>query len=84
MAKLCVTKDDVRDDIDSFTQRVVNQRLPNKPEVLRHDLAAQMANKCEGMFLWVTWQKEDLTRGMNRKQLQLAVQGMPSGLERAY
>jgi hypothetical protein len=43
-----------------------------------------MADKCEGMFLWVNLQKVDLTRGMNRKELQLAVQEMPPGLDLAY
>jgi hypothetical protein len=83
-AELRITEDDVRHDIARFTHCVVDQRLPNKPEALRHDLAALMADKCEGMFLWVNLQKDDLTRGMNRKQLQLAVHEMPSGLEREY
>jgi hypothetical protein len=43
-----------------------------------------MADKCQGMFLWVNLQKDGLSRGLNRKKLELVVQTMPSGLERAY
>jgi hypothetical protein len=57
----------VRNDTTRFTQRVVTQRLPNKPEALRRDLAAQMADKCQGMFIWVNLQKDELTRCLNRK-----------------
>jgi hypothetical protein len=77
--ELRVAEDDVRDDIIRFTRSVVKQRLPHKPEALRHDLAAQLADKCHGMFLWVNLQKDELSRGLNRKKLELAVQTMALG-----
>jgi hypothetical protein len=49
-AELRITTDDVRNDITLSTRSVANKHLPNKPEELRHDLAAQLADKCQGMF----------------------------------
>ncbi len=64
LSELRITKDDVRDDVACFTQSVVDRRLPKKPEAVRHDLATQMAGKCEGMFLWVNLQKDELSRDL--------------------
>jgi hypothetical protein len=54
--ELCVSEDDVHDDIAHFTRSVIDQHLPNKAVALWSDVAMQMAGKCAGMFLWINLQ----------------------------
>jgi len=63
---------------------VVDKKLPNKDDCLRQDLAVQLAEKCEGMFLWIKLQQDQLRGGKNAKQLQNIVKNMPIGLENTY
>lgn len=48
-----ISKTNVRSDIALFSKCVVDEKLWKKPKILRQDLATQMAQKSEGMFLWV-------------------------------
>ncbi|KAI9792435.1 MAG: hypothetical protein M1816_002319 [Peltula sp. TS41687] len=79
-----ISDDDVQRDVILFSRNVVDRKLPNKEEALREDLATKMAEKCNGMFLWIKLQQENLRRGKNRKQLQEAINDMPIGLEHTY
>ncbi|MCJ1379499.1 hypothetical protein MMC17_002600 [Xylographa soralifera] len=79
-----ISEDDVRSDIALFSKSIVDEKLPNKNDVLKGDLAIQMASKCNGMFLWLKLQGQHLRGGKNRKQLEETIGDMPTGLERAY
>ena len=67
-----------------FSKSVVNRKLANKDGALQEDLAAQMAEKCDGMFLLIRLQENQLSRSKNKKQLQAIVNDMPSEQEHAY
>ena len=79
-----ISKGDVRDDITFYSRNIVNEKLPQKNEALRQDLASQLAERCEGMFLWIKLQQDQLRGGKNGKQLQNIVKNMPTGLNQTY
>lgn len=79
-----ISKGDVRDDITFYSRNMVDEKLPQKNEALRQDLASQLAERCEGMFLWIKLQQDQLRGGKNGKQLQNIVKNMPTGLNQTY
>lgn len=79
-----ISKEDVQDDISLFSKSVVDKKLPKKDNYLRQNLAGQLAEKCEGMFLWIKLQQDQLRSGKNAKQLQNIVKNMPIGLLKTY
>ena len=82
--RLCITQNDTRDDLKSFSNSLIQQRLPNKTAELRHNLAKTAAEKCDGMFLWLRLLQERLSPGKNARQLERMVVDTPVGLEQAY
>ncbi|KAJ4286524.1 hypothetical protein N0V90_013224 [Kalmusia sp. IMI 367209] len=84
MTQCRISDKDLQHDIARFSQSVVDKKLPNKDDRLRQDLAGQLAEKCEGMFLWIKMQQDQLRGGKNAKQLQKIVQNMPIGLDKTY
>jgi ankyrin repeat protein len=83
-AEYRLSVDDVCSDIALYARHVVDERLPNKGDDVRNDIAARMAGHCEGQFLWVRLQADRLRRGMNRRQLQKAIAEAPAGLTSVY
>lgn len=79
-----IEKEDVKDDITTLSQSIVDSKLPNKDMAVRSDLASQMAHRCDGMFLWLRLQGNRLHGGINRARLQKIINDMPSGLNHAY
>ncbi|KAL8707961.1 MAG: hypothetical protein Q9220_007104 [cf. Caloplaca sp. 1 TL-2023] len=82
--KLKITQQDTYDDVNAFSNALVEKRLPNKTKDLRDDLAASAAGKGEGMFLWVRLLHERLSPGKNARQLQKMISDTPTGLNQAY
>ncbi|KAH8598394.1 prion-inhibition and propagation-domain-containing protein [Bisporella sp. PMI_857] len=79
-----ITENNVRPDITRFSQYTVDYKLPGKDQDLRQDIAQQMADKCQGMFLWIKMQQDHLRGSKNRKKLQDIVNKMPTGLTNTY
>ena len=79
-----LSRNDVQPDLALFSRSIVDERLSNKGDVLRQEFAAQMAEKSNGMFLWVKLQAKHLRKGQNRKQIQGAIDDMPAGLKHVY
>ena len=79
-----VSREDVRHDISLFSKSIVDKKLPKKDNYFRQNLAEQLTEKCEGMFLWVKLQQDQLRGGKNPKQLQNIVKNMPLGLTKTY
>lgn len=51
---------DAYDDVVSYSRNIVNERLSNKPQDLREDISQQLADQCDGQFLWVRLQATKL------------------------
>ena len=79
-----ISKEDIRYDISLFSKSVVNKKLPNRDESLREDLAGQLVEKCDGMFLWIKLQQDQIRSGQTAKKLQDVVKNMPIGLTKTY
>jgi ankyrin repeat protein len=79
-----ITNEDAGHDISLFSKSLVDEKLPKKDDRLRQELAGQLAQKCEGMFLWIKMQQDQLRGGKNAKQLQKIVNNMPAGLMMTY
>ena len=71
-------------DIKLYASEVVNKKLGKHDPTFRDDIAEQMAQKCNGMFLWIKMHQDQLRSGKNKKYLLRTVQETPSGLETTY
>ncbi|KAK3357803.1 ankyrin repeat and SOCS box protein 7 [Lasiosphaeria hispida] len=80
----CITAKDTTADVESFSEYMVNTKLPKKKAELRQKIAAQAAQRSEGMFLWIKLLEQEISPGQNAKQLVKAVTEMPSGISEAY
>jgi ankyrin repeat protein len=79
-----ITKEDVGEDLRLYSRSVVNNKLPKKEESLRVKLADQLAERSEGMFLWIHLQQPQLRDTKSRKNLERIVEKMPLGLSETY
>src|SRR5271170_1363247 len=53
-------------------------------KTLRDKLSQRMVERCNGMFLWVKMQEDNLRGGKSTKQLEQVVDDAPTGLEHLY
>ncbi|RKL08561.1 hypothetical protein BFJ70_g16793 [Fusarium oxysporum] len=83
-AEYRIVPEDVRSDTAAYSQSIVDRKLPNKSDDIRSTLSEAMTNQCQGQFLWLKMQEESLRRGMNKKQLQSAIENTPTGLDHLY
>ncbi|RYP26210.1 hypothetical protein DL768_011775 [Monosporascus sp. mg162] len=79
-----MSPDDVQSDALQFSRSIVDRKLAKKDDKLRDDLAHRIADRCEGMFLWVKVLENQLRGGKNRKQLEDIVDHTPTELNRLY
>lgn len=79
-----ISIENIKDDVDLFAQAVVAEKLPNKDEDFRQELAGAIASRCEGMFLWIKLQQDRLRSGKSKRELRSIVQAMPQGLFDTY
>lgn len=79
-----VAVEDVATDVKLYSKSVVDKKLASKTEGTREKLASRLAEKCEGMFLWIKMQQEHLREGKNGKQLERIVENMPAGLRTTF
>ncbi|KAI7919212.1 ankyrin repeat and SOCS box protein 7 [Pyricularia oryzae] len=64
-----ITAKDTGEDVKSFSEHIINSKLFNRNADLRHKIAAQAAERSEGMFLWIKLLEQKLSGGQNAKQL---------------
>lgn len=79
-----ISRQDVKSDIDLYSQFVVAKKFPKYNDSSRRELSAQMAEKASGMFLWIKLQQYDLRSTQNTKTIQQIIRGMPRGLDQTY
>ncbi|EXK76010.1 hypothetical protein FOQG_19228 [Fusarium oxysporum f. sp. raphani 54005] len=79
-----IMPEDVRSDTAVFSRDIVNRKLPNKTNDVRSTLSETMTDRCQGQFLWLKFQEDSLRAGMNKKQLQHAIEDTPTGLNDLY
>ena len=79
-----IRPDDVRSDAMLFSRSIVNKKLTNKSETLKHELSQRMVDRSEGMFLWVKMLEEYLRSGKTKKQLEETIDQAPTALDHLY
>jgi len=79
-----ITAEDNEDDVRSFSEDMVNRRLPNKDLMLRESLTKSAASRSEGMFLWIKLLENEISPGQNARELQQTITEMPAGVSEAY
>ena len=79
-----ILKTDVDADVLAFSQSLVKENLRNKSDADQNKITKLMAEKCEGMFLWVALQGRQLKGGKSIRMLQEVVKAMPKELESVY
>ncbi|RYO99304.1 hypothetical protein DL763_001583 [Monosporascus cannonballus] len=77
-----MSREDVRADTVLYSKIIVDMKLPNKTEIIKSDISQLMSDRCEGQFLWLKLQGDDLEGWMNKKDLLDAIAESPRGLER--
>ncbi|KAL9630089.1 MAG: hypothetical protein Q9204_004903 [Flavoplaca sp. TL-2023a] len=79
-----LSKEDVKSDLGLYSQAVVAQKFSRQDETYREDLSAQLAERADGMFLWIKLQQSQLRGSQSRKTVQRIVEAMPHGLDQTY
>jgi ankyrin repeat protein len=79
-----ISVEDVRHDISLFSKSVMDRKIPSKEDNLKEDLAHQLGEKSDGMFLWIKLQSDQIRDGKSAKQLQNTIKNMPIGLSKTY
>ncbi|KAL9037395.1 MAG: hypothetical protein Q9180_003739 [Flavoplaca navasiana] len=84
MLECRLSKEDVKSDLGLYSQAVVAQKFSRQDETYRDDLSAQLAERADGMFLWIKLQQSQLRGSQSRKAVQRIVEAMPHGLDQTY
>jgi ankyrin repeat protein len=79
-----IRPDDVQSDAMSFSRSIVDKKLTNKSETVKHELSQRMVDRSKGMFLWVKMLEEYLRSGKNKKQLEETIDQAPTALDHLY
>ena len=79
-----ILKENIQADIESFSHSIVTEKLPKQDISFRTELASEIADRCDGMFLWIKLQQDRLRSGKSKKDLRNIVQAMPQGLNQTY
>ncbi|KAL9608440.1 MAG: hypothetical protein Q9167_006739 [Letrouitia subvulpina] len=79
-----VSKDILKKDINLVSSSIVAKNLPGQESSLRRELATEMAERCEGQFLWLKLQQNQLRDSKSPRALKKTVQAMPQGLHSTY
>ena len=79
-----ISRHHVEDDIDQVSKNIVARKLPKQEQYLREELAANMAERCDGQFLWLKFQQHLLRDSKSPKALRAVVQAMPQKLHAIY
>jgi hypothetical protein len=84
MCELSISKNNVRNDVIRFSEHTVRERLSKTDKVPQERLAMEMANRSEGMFLWIRLQKDRLRGSKRFNQLSRIINETPDNLEQFY
>ncbi|KAL1632792.1 hypothetical protein SLS56_003282 [Neofusicoccum ribis] len=80
-----VSKELVRADLDRLASAEINRRLGGKSDEVKQELSSRLAEKSDGMFLWIKQQNLDQLRPTkNTNQLRQIVEKMPRTLMDTY
>ena len=79
-----ITLSDTSDNLKIFAAGVMDVKIPNRDAELRQELAANAADKADGMFLWIRLLYSQLSRSESPTKLRKIITDTPTGLDQAY
>lgn len=79
-----ISVNDIKGDIEYCSLDMIYTRLANKPSELKANLASEVAEKSDGMFLWLHLLSREIDPGENSKGLRNIVSEMPAGINETY
>ena len=79
-----ITLSDTSDDLKVFAAGVMDDKISNRDAEFRQELAANAADKADGMFLWIKLLYSQLSRSKSPTKLRRIIADTPSGLDQAY
>ena len=79
-----VSRETVKHDVHLVSQAIVARKLPKQDKFLRDSLAFEMAQRCDGQFLWLRMQQDLLRDSKSAKALRAIVQAMPQKIHSIY
>ena len=80
VVEYAITEGDTKDDIKTFAEGIVLEKLRIKEQVVQEKIALGLSSKAQGMFLWVRLEKDRLKSSLTPAQLQETISNMPTGL----
>ncbi|KAL8652617.1 MAG: hypothetical protein Q9226_004198 [Calogaya cf. arnoldii] len=84
MLECKLSNEDVKSDLSLYSQAVVAKKFSKQDNTYRDDLSAQLAEKADGMFLWIKLQQSQLRGSQSKNTVQRIVEAMPHGLDQTY
>ncbi|KAK1484671.1 hypothetical protein CTAM01_12915 [Colletotrichum tamarilloi] len=82
--ELKIDSEDVKSDVARYARSIVDKKLPRKDEATREGVSKMLADRSNGQLLWVKLHEDSLRSWKNKKQLEDAINEIPSGLDHIY
>ena len=79
-----ITRFDTEADISLYSESVVKQRLSKMDEEFQGELAAKLAQRCDGMFLWITLSGQCFRNRLSKPEILKGLKRAPNGLYSTY
>ncbi|KAL2192536.1 ankyrin-1 [Corynascus similis CBS 632.67] len=79
-----ISFEDVQADVTAFARAIVDRELPKMSEHDKTSLSQTMVARCEGQFLWLKMQEQNLKAWENLRQFERALEGTPTELDHIY
>ncbi|KXH32121.1 ankyrin-1 [Colletotrichum salicis] len=82
--ELKIVPEDVQSDVARYSRSIVDKKLPKKDDATREGIYQMLAHRSQGQFLWFKLDEDSLRSWKNKKQLEVAIEEIPSGLNHIY
>ncbi|KAK1705025.1 hypothetical protein CaCOL14_012346 [Colletotrichum acutatum] len=82
--ELKIVRGDVQSDVARYARSIVDKKLFKKYNATREEVSRMLADRSQGQFLWVKLHEDSLRSWKNNKQLEDAIEEIPSGLDHVY
>ena len=79
-----ISQTDTEADVNLFSKEIVKQKLGTKDKEFQAELAATLAGRSEGMFLWIALSGKYLRGGLSKARILQTIRNVPDGLLSAY
>ncbi|KAJ5569704.1 amidase signature domain-containing protein [Penicillium hispanicum] len=79
-----IRPEDVRSDVELFSQDIVNKRLGRKTLPEKQGITQRLADRCNGQFLWIKLLQSSLRGSHSQMWIEQTINSTPTRLEHTY